>query len=431
VAGSIGIRREDKSEWERRVPLTPEQVRALVESGVDVVVQPSPIRAYPDDAYSAAGATVDEDLSNCAMVLAVKEIPRQLLRQGGAYLFFSHTIKGQQDNMPMLQRLIDLGCTLIDYEKIVDDKGRRLVFFGRHAGLAGMIDTLWAFGQRMTAGGIATPLSEIEPAHRYPDLDAARERIVAIGKRLASEGVPRRLQPLVCGFAGYGNVSQGAQAIYDLLPVEPIAVEDLASVKPASDRVFKVVFHEEHLVRPVDTDARFELQEYYDHPERYQGVFETHLPHLTMLVNCIYWTEAYPRLVSKEWVRRTWAEQQRPTLRVIGDISCDIGGAVEVTLKATDSGSPVFVYEAKTGKLLPGVQGHGPVVLAVDNLPCELPVESSTSFGEALAPFLGALAGIDTGGTLADSKLPDELERAVILWRGELTSGFEYLRDFL
>ena len=431
MAHCIGIRREDKNQWERRVPLIPDQVRALKGRGVDVVVQPSGIRVFPDSDYVAAGAEVAEDLSACNAVLAVKEIPEALFREGGLYVFFSHTIKGQQDNMPMLARLIELGCTLIDYEKIADEAGRRLVFFGRHAGLAGMIDTLWAFGQRMAAGGIVTPLTEIVPAHCYRDLADAKARIAEVGKRLSAEGVPERLRPLVCGFTGYGNVSSGAQEIYDLLPGEEISVGELGQVPAAADRVFKVVFHEEHLARPRDPGQGFELQDYYDNPEKYEGVFESYLPCLTILVNCIYWTQKYPRLVTKRWVRETWAREERPTLRVIGDISCDIEGAVEVTLKATDPDSPVFVYEAATGEAVPGVQGHGPVVLAVDNLPCELPVESSTSFGEALEPFLVALAEVDRGQAFAACTLPPEVKRAVILWRGELTPEFEYMRRFL
>nr|HPM25254.1 hypothetical protein [Phycisphaerae bacterium] len=135
----IGIRREDKSQWEARVPLVPADVRVLIqEHGLAVQVQSSPIRRFAEAEYRAAGATIVDDLRACPIILGVKEIPPRYFEPGKTYVFFSHTIKGQPANMPMLKRLLELGCTLIDYERIVDEHGRRLVFFGRFAGLAGM-----------------------------------------------------------------------------------------------------------------------------------------------------------------------------------------------------------------------------------------------------------------------------------------------------
>src|SRR3970282_1693147 len=136
----IGIRREDKNKWERRVPLTPEHVRSIVAGGTAVCVQPSPIRVFPDDAYRAVGAEVSEELSGCSLVLGVKEMPASIFAAGRAYMFFSHTIKGQPHNMPMLRALLARGATLVDYERVTEASGRRLVFFGRHAGLAGAVE---------------------------------------------------------------------------------------------------------------------------------------------------------------------------------------------------------------------------------------------------------------------------------------------------
>src|SRR5262245_24933788 len=124
----IGIRREDKNRWERRVPLTPEHVASLVEHhGVEVRVQPSSVRIHPDDAYRRAGATIGEDLSGCRAVLGVKEIPPDKLIPGAAHLFFAHVIKGQPANMPLLRRMLELGCSLVDYERVADSRGRRLI----------------------------------------------------------------------------------------------------------------------------------------------------------------------------------------------------------------------------------------------------------------------------------------------------------------
>ena len=211
---SIGIRRETKSPWERRCPVTPSLVRHLVTSAdVDVLIQPSARRVFSDSDFTRAGATLTTTLDEANIVVGVKEIPPELLRSDTTYLFFSHVIKGQSYNMPMLKRLMELGCTLIDYERIVDDEGRRLVFFGRFAGVAGMIDSLWVLGQRLAGEGIKTPLAQLEPAHQYENLEVAKAAIRTAGERIASDGLPDGLPPLVVGIAGYGNVAKGAREI--------------------------------------------------------------------------------------------------------------------------------------------------------------------------------------------------------------------------
>ncbi|MBD3237380.1 MAG: hypothetical protein GF330_11790, partial [Candidatus Eisenbacteria bacterium] len=296
----IGIRREDKNEWERRAPLTPEDVATLADRpGLGFHVQPSTIRAFPDKDYAAAGAEIREDLSRCGLVLGVKEMPASIFRPQRAYMFFSHTIKAQPYNMPMLQRILDRRATLIDYELVADEQGRRLIFFGRFAGLAGMIDTLHALGRRLHVEGIETPFTDIHMAHTYASLERAQQSIAAVGQRIRAEGLDPRIIPLVVGFAGYGNVSQGAQEILDLLPTREIAPRDLPQVRQGDAAreglIYKVVFREEDLVAPRDASQHFELQDYYDHPEKYRSVFDEHTPHLDVLVNCIFWTARYPR----------------------------------------------------------------------------------------------------------------------------------------
>lgn len=427
----IGIRREDKSQWEARVPLVPADVRALIqEHGLAVQVQSSPVRRFPEAEYRAAGAAIVDDLRACPIILGVKEIPPRYFEPGKTYVFFSHTIKGQPANMPMLKRLIELGCTLIDYERIVDERGRRLVFFGRFAGLAGMIDSLWAFGQRLAHEGIANPFTQVRRAYDYRDLAHARDELAALGAQIRRDGLPAQIQPLVCGFAGYGNVSQGAQEIYDLLPMRAITPEELPQVKPSARECFKVVFREEHMAART-TGAPFELQHYYQHPEEYRGTFCAHVPHLSLLINCIYWEPKYPRLVTNADLGALFGGPQRPRLRVIGDISCDIEGSIECTVRATEPGDPVYVYEPQTGATRPGVAGDGPVILAVDILPCELPVDASTYFGQSLRPLIPALVRADLSGELAASGLPPELVRATIVYKGRLTPPYQYLESKL
>ena len=429
----IGIRREDKNRWERRVPLVPSDIGRLTrDHGIEFIVQPSPIRIYKDGHFSGVGCEMNEDLHRAGVVFAVKEIPMDLLEEDRAYVMFAHVIKGQTYNMPLLQRLLDLNCTLIDYERIADDQGRRLVFFGRQAGQAGMIETLRALDHRLRWENYSSPFAGVKQAYEYSDLDHAKSELREIGLSVRA-GLDPDLAPLVTGFAGYGNVSQGAQEIFDLFPHEEIAPDELAALyehkSPPRDRLFKVVFKEEDLVHP-PAGEEFDLQDYYDSPERYRGRFLDYLPHLTALVNCIYWTERYPHLVTKQQARELWSSGHR-TLRVIGDISCDIDGSVEFTYKATEPDAPCFVYDPITGGFKDGVEGRGIVVMAVDNLPCELPRNASDHFSAALADYVPHLSATDFSLPLDELPLPSELKRAIITHGGALAPDYRYLEEFL
>ncbi|MBI5511012.1 MAG: hypothetical protein HY903_19800 [Deltaproteobacteria bacterium] len=433
MAAVIGIRREDKNKWERRVPLSPDAVARLRErTGARVIVQPSPIRVFTDDEYHAKGAEVSEDLSPASVVIAVKEVPLALFERGTTYVFFAHVIKGQAHNMPMLERLLELGCTLVDYEKITDAGNRRLVFFGVDAGHAGMIDTLWCLGQRLRHDGLVTPLAEVRRAYEYRDLADARAHLKQVGGQMLRQRPDERVGPLVIGISGYGNVSRGCQEILDCLPVSECEVADLpdaaAQVSSPSAPFIKVIFKESDMVEPTTAGTRFELADYYQHPERYRGTFERHLPHLDVLVNTIYWESRYPRLVTRDWVKRTYGKGKRPRLRVIGDISCDTEGSIEVNLHAAEPEAPCYVYDPATDQVALGVEGDGPVILAVDNLPCELPREASEHFSEMLFGFVADMAAADWSVDFDALDLPDALKRAVVVHRGALTPRFHYLR---
>jgi alpha-aminoadipic semialdehyde synthase len=431
VKNVIGIRREDKNAWERRAPLTPADVEGLVrEAGVDFVVQPSPLRAFPDSAYEKAGARIAEDLSACGAVLGIKEMPADAFRPGGAYVFFAHVIKGQSSNMSMLRDLLDKKCHLIDYEKVVDEQGRRLIFFGRHAGLAGMIDALWALGRRWAWEGTPNPLEAVRRALDYADLAEALKAVADAGAEIRKHGLPKGLAPFVCGFAGYGNVSLGAQEVFDGLGVVEVAPDAIPGRGEGSPRkIYKAVFREEDLVEPREPGRPFALQEYYDHPERYRSRFASYLPALTVLVNAVYWDARYPRLVTKAGLKRLAAGEAGGRLKVIGDLSCDLEGAVEATVRVMNPGNPVFVYDPQGDTATDGTEGPGVVVLAVDNLPAELPVEASVDFSCVLRPHIPALAKADFS---ADRPaLPDPLLRGLIVHRGELTPEFRYIANFL
>ncbi len=429
----IGIRREDKNEWERRVPLIPEHIKDFKEKyGIETIIQPSKIRVYSDEEYTNAGAVVKEDLSICPIVFAVKEIPIHLFEKNKTYMFFSHTIKGQEYNMPMLQKMMDLECTLIDYEKIVNEKGFRLVFFGRYAGLAGMIDTLWAFGQRLKSKNVDSPFNEIRQTIDYTNhLSEIKEHLSEIGKKIEQNGIPESITPIIVGFAGYGNVSKGAQEILDILPIKEISPNEIKAVyeNPSNNCIYKVVFKEEDMVRPISSDNSFELQDYYKHPEKYESAFKQYIPDLTILMNCVYWDAKYPRLVTKEFLKKTNAENLK--LQVIGDISVDINGAIEFTEKSTKPDTPAYVYNPRTETITDGCSGEGIAVMAVDNLPCELPRESSHEFSDSLYTFVPEIAKADFTKDFDSCKLPPEIKNAVILYQGKLTPKYQYINKFL
>ncbi|RLF58624.1 MAG: hypothetical protein DRN27_04890 [Thermoplasmata archaeon] len=434
MAAILGLRREDKNKWEQRTPIIPDHIKILHDKyGIHSVVQPSPIRSFMDDEYKTANASLSEDLSNCQVIFAVKEIPKELFEQNKTYVFFSHVIKGQQYNMPMLKELMKKQCTLIDYEKIVDENNRRLIFFGKYAGIAGMVDTLYTLGQRLKKHqNISNPFESIKRTYEYPSLKDIKNHISEIGNLIKTHGLPEEITPLIVGFAGYGNVSKGAQEINDLFPFIEISPDEISSVikKPSNTCVYKVVFKEEDMVQTNDDSHSFNLQEYYEHPELYHSVFDKYIPYLSILMNCIYWDERYPRLITKKQIKE-FSSKKELNLQVIGDISVDIGGGIEATAKVTTPDNPSYVYQPQSDTITDNMSKDGIAIMAVDNLPCELPKDSSEEFSNALYPFIPAIVKADYSQSFEDLQLPPEIKNAVILHKGCLTPSFEYINNYL
>lgn len=433
MTNSLGIRREDKNRWESRVPLTPEQIKELSEKyNIKVILQPSPIRAFPDEEYINKGAFIDEELKDCSVILGIKEMPQEFFQAKKTYVFFSHTIKGQSYNMPMLKKLIDLKCNLIDYERIVNTYGKRLIFFGHFAGLAGMIDTLWAFGKRLETEGIKTPFSKIKRCIEYRNLSLAKKAISEVGKEIKKYGLPDIIKPLVCGFAGYGHVSRGAQEIFDLLPFIKITPEQLPSIleNQSNNHLYKVVFKVRHMAEPIDKKHIFKMWHYFKNPREYKGRFEQYLPYLTILMNCIYWDEKYPRIITKKYLKQS-AGDNALKLKVIGDISCDINGGVECTEKATKPDEPAFIYNPLKDEISNDFKEPGVVVMAVDNLPCELPVEASDFFGESLKKYIPEMIQADYTVDFYNCILSPDIKNAMIVYQGKLTPNYTYMEKFL
>ncbi len=441
----IGIRREDKNRWEGRTPLIPEDIRELIRNDrIDVVIQPSDIREHKEDEFIAAGASVSEEINHSNIILGIKEMPEGFFRRGGTYLFFSHTIKGQPYNISMLKRMMELECNLLDYECIKDEYGRRLIAFGRFAGLAGIVDTLWAYGRRLEQMGVNSPLSEIrqtidytpaeeENSDRYPKLSLIRREFQALGEKIKKHGLPKEISPFIIGIAGYGNVSSGVQELLDILPVrtiEPNDIDGLLKSQPADNKtIYKIVFKEKDMVERIDKMG-FELLDYYNNPQFYRSVMNRYIPKLNILINSIFWTDKYPRILSIKDAKAIFAKKDCRLL-AIGDISVDIKGAVELSVRASNIGNPVYIYDIKKDKVENSFHGNGPLILAVDNLPCEFPRDSSSYFSHILKGFIKELALADFNHDFEKLELPVSLKNAVILHKGKLTENFDYMKKYL
>ncbi len=433
----FGIRREDKNPWEKRVAVVPDDLRKIVKHDeIGCIVQPArDHRVFDDHTYQNAGAEINEELDKCKVIFGIKEIPKDKFLDNKVYVFFAHVIKGQPYNMPMLKNMLNQNCTLIDYEKIEDEGNRRLIFFGRYAGLSGMVETLHAFGRRLDAQGIPNPFSQIRQPRDYKSLAEIKAAIKKVGDQIKMDGLPSQISPVICGFSGYGNVSKGAQEIFDLLPVVKLNPGEISS-EPGSlgdidHRLFKVEFHEKDMFAPKDSTKNFDLQDYFKNPSHYQSIFHQYVPHLSILVNGIFWTEECPRIVTRDQVEKLFNASSQPKLRVIGDISCDIEGSVEITVEPTDIDHPAYVYNPDDGSVSRGFHGKGITVMAIENLPCEIPREASEDFSRVLTPFVREIVTADYSRPFSELSLPPEIKKAVIVHNGVLTEEYQYIQNFL
>jgi alpha-aminoadipic semialdehyde synthase len=429
------IRAEDKNRWERRTALVPGDLMQIRQkTNARAYVQASEKRFFGAQAYMEAGAQICHNEGPGEVVFGVKEIPEEKIQAGKIYLFFSHTIKGQAGGMPLLQKIIDSKSTLIDYERITDGDGRRIVYFGRYAGDAGAIDILSLMGEYWAAKGVDTPLKNIHRAHQYKSVADAKIHLKAVGAEIDEKGFPAELTPFTIGILGYGNVSGGAQQILDCLPTERVAPGEVEALVKGGEadpkRIYVTVFKEEDLVERSDGEP-FDLQEYFTSPEHYQSRFEPYLAHYTLLINAVYWEARYPRFVTWEGLKAL-AEKESPSkLCGIADITCDTHGSIECNVRSTDSDMPAYQIDPLTRQVTDGHTGEGIVVLAVDNLPCELPHDSSTFFSKQLAPLVPNILEADFERPLEKSGLSSEVRKAVIVYKGELTKDFVYLQDHL
>lgn len=434
MSNIIAIRKENIEPTEQRSPLSPAQIGKLKSQGVQTLLEPWENRRYTANEYTENGALLSTDLSKANVIFGVKEVPVNDLVPGKPHCFFSHTIKGQSYNMPLLQAILDKKVTLMDYEKITDDTGRRLVFFGPYAGIVGAINTLWLLGKRLALEGLETPFNKIRQANSYASLKDAEDALDTLAAEIRTKGLPDKGRPWVVAITGGGTVSGGAQKIIDRLPLKAVSPKVFRRMQADHSFdptvLYKVVIDCDNFVKPIDPTSVFEWDDYFAHPEKYQADFAGYLPDITALINGIYWERRYPRLITKNDIKQLYGSEQ-PNLRVISDITCDVQGSIECNLHCTASDNPVYVYLAETDEAVDGIEGWGPVILAVDKLPSELPREATTFFGEALMPYVADLASADFTKPFEALDIPAPMKRAVIAHQGRLTPSFEYLRKFL
>jgi alanine dehydrogenase len=394
----LGVIRETKDPPDRRVPLNPEQCRRLLDlyAGLDIKVQPSPLRCFTDEEYAAQGITLDDDLSNCDVLMGVKEVKLDALLPDKTYFFFSHTAKEQPYNRGLLQEIISKRIRMVDYEYLTLD-GVRVVAFGRWAGLVGAYNGLRGYG-------LKSGRYELTPAHDCFDLEELMGELEKVE--------PGQLRITV---TGGGRVAGGALEVLDAAGFQQVLPADF--LEKTFEHAVYTRLDPWHYTRRKDGLA-FEFSHFVEHPEAYVSSFDPYGERTGLFIPCHFWDPRSPQMVSTEQLQ----SGQFP-ISLVADISCDIGEPIASTIRASTIAEPFYGYDpatgAEAGPFEPGVV----TVMAVDNLPGELPRDAASDFGEALvAQVIPEILGQRDTGMLA---------RASITEGGQLTLPYSYLEGYL
>jgi len=395
----IGILKETKSPPDHRVPFTPGQLR-MMKGKLPVLVfsiQPSEIRCYSDREYASEGIVLKNDLSDCNLLLGIKEVSIDTLIPDKTYMFFSHTGKKQSHNRKLLQAMAAKRTTLIDYEYLTDTTNNRLVAFGRWAGIVGAYNGLRAWGERYN-------LYKLKPAHKCFDLEEMKSEIRKVS-----------LPPIKILISGGGRVAGGALETMTLLNIREVSPEDYLSInfnKPVLCRIDPW-----HYAKRKD-GSDFNMNHFISQPGQYESRFKPFTGITDLYLSCHFWDPASPVLIDRQ-------DMVEPGFRikVIADISCDINGSIKSTVRASSIDNPFYGYHPVTGKETQAFDHDSITVMAVDNLPGELPRDASEDFGRMLMDKIIP--------SLMEEDSQDIIGRATILKEGKLTPRFSYLRDYL
>lgn len=397
----LGVIREGKVPPDFRVPLTPEQCK-LVEAkfpNVEVIVQKSPIRTFSDSSYEEQGIRVQENMEECDILMGVKEVKIPDLIPNKQYFFFSHTIKKQPYNRGLLQAILEKKIVLTDYEVIKNKHGKRLIGFGRYAGIVGCYNGFRAFGLKTGA----YDLKKASDCENRIEVEQELKKVV--------------LKPTTrIVLTGFGRVGYGAREILDLLPIMEVSPEEFLS-KEFDQPVFTHLEVEDYFAR-IDGQA-FEKSDFYANPEKYKSIFPTYSVKSDMYIACHFWSSKSPFIITREDLK---AENLR--LAVVADVSCDIDGPVACTLRPSTIANPIYGYNPNSESEDDFMKAGNVAVMAVDNLPCELPKDASEDFGnELIKSVFPALFGEDHDAVI---------ERATeTTSEGKLSELFAYLSDYV
>ena len=397
----VGILRETKTPPDRRVPLTPSQIAKLqaIYPDVEFYVQPSDIRCYNDEEYKTLGITMREDLSNCDILMGVKEVDKSTFIADKTYLFFAHVTKEQPYNRDMFKEIVGKRIKLIDYEYLVEDSGSRVVAFGRWAGIVGAYNGLRALGMK-------TGKFDLKPAHQCRDL---QEMWGLLGKIRLEPG----LKILV---TGTGRVAGGAMETIAVCNPTQVAPEEYLSGDFNTPVVCQI--GPEHYTGRRD-GSPFDFEHFVKHPKEYISTFVPYTRVTDLLVPGHFWDPASPEFFSVDDVKS-------PDFRVsvIADVSCDIDGPIPTTIRATTIADPFYDYNRQTGQEEEAFSDPDNItVMSIDNLPGELPRDASEDFGKQLMSTVlrDLLSGKESG----------MITRATITEGGKLPARFAYLDGYL
>jgi alpha-aminoadipic semialdehyde synthase len=429
----VGILKEEKSEWEHRTPLTPSDVKWLVKKGIQVEVESNSARTFSDKEYQKSGAKIVKKAKKAELLVGIKPPRHDDILKNKIYTVFSHTTKGQLKNRPLLRNFVKKGVTLIDYEKITDPYGRRLIYFGRFAGICGSADSLYYFGKKMEWEGVRNPFTRLKPSWKYKSLEELKKDFKKVAAHIRRRGLDERLTPLIIGITGHGNVSKGAQEIIGMLDPVEIHPKDMGKFirhqKYVKDKVYKIVFLREEKLRAKSGEG-FYFEEYITHPERFESNLDKYIMHMNVLIHTSYWDSRYPRMVTKSMIKKFYGKR-KSRLKFIGDISCDINGSIQLTYKTGSPDQAVYTYDPKKDKYTDGYENNGISILAVDNLPSELPKDSSEDFSAIVRDYIYQLSAHGVLDISNHAAIPKEIRKAVITEGGRLTEEYKYLNKYI
>lgn len=395
----FGIIRERKTPPDRRVVFSPQKLQELNQHYPDckIKVESSSIRIFPDEAYQKAGFEVTDDLSDCDVLLGVKEVPIEALVPNKKYFFFSHTIKEQPYNRDLLRAILNKNIELYDHETIVDERGNRLIGFGRYAGIVGAYNGFRALGLR--DGLFALPKVE-----SLPDYASVKKELSRI-----------QLPNLKILLTGSGKVAYGAKEILDHLNLKKVTVENYLS-----DNFDQPVYC---MVDVLDYNKRsdgkfFDKYDFYNNPTAYESDFMRFAKVSDYFIAGHFYGQDAPFLFTREDARR-----EDFNINLVADISCDIDGPVASTIRPSTIADPFYGYDPQTEQETAFDNPNAITVMAVDNLPCELPKDASEGFGEMfLKHVMPAFFNDDKAGILARAKMTDNCK---------LTERFSHLQDYI